>query len=207
MRATIDVAQRLARNGGLIACDTKRESPAELPGGVRRVAARDLAFDYCDREIVAARTTGGARFEDGASPRKALRLDLLLVARDGRLPVVGEVKLRTDKDPFSALVQAMACASHLATPGQHERLRSVYPEANFVESGQPRIDILLLLGKFPAKATYLPELLKATEGLSAQLLASSLVSASVRRIACLDVPLDREPVSATVRFAFERGES
>jgi hypothetical protein len=204
IRRTIDLALRLRTAGGLAPDPNGSGSVGELPKGVRAVASEQLGFDYCDREIVAARTTGGASFDDGSSATRALRLDLLLVARHGRVPTVGEVKLKTDKDPFAALIQALACAAHLATQSQYARLTKTYPEARFTTAGeQPRLDLLLLLGDLPEQGTHLPQLRQATRDLAAALLTTREVSASVRRIACFDFPLDVQPVRASVRFAFE----
>lgn len=98
--------------------------------GVLGVSAAALTCRYLDRELVATRTTGGATHEG-----TAVRLDLLLCNDADRTPIIGEVKRTsdvdplhrhhkpaTDKDPFSALVQALACAAQLSTLAQYARL-------------------------------------------------------------------------------------
>jgi hypothetical protein len=85
-----------------------------------------LNIRYVDYEVVPARTTGGAKYDDGKEGRTWVRLDLLLLADN---PVIAEVKLRSDKNPFYALVQALTCAAELATPAQRDRLqRRRYPQ-------------------------------------------------------------------------------
>ena len=91
---------------------------SEVADGVRAPTAADFAFwlaregglsvageplldcSYVDREL-SLRAPGLGR----------LRLDLLLASAYDRAPVLAEVKLGSDKDPFAALIQLLACMS------------------------------------------------------------------------------------------------
>ena len=61
---------------------------------------------------------------------------------------MGELKIRADKDPFTALVQVLACAAHLATPHQYARLRQFAPSGGFPERDRPVLDGYVLLDRF-----------------------------------------------------------
>jgi hypothetical protein len=62
---------------------------------VTTVPATALVFDYVDRELLVQRTTKPAEWEDGKPNLGGVRLDVLLVDRDDRTPIVGELKSRT----------------------------------------------------------------------------------------------------------------
>ena len=179
-----------------------RDESIDAPG-VETVLATDLACDFLDRELVATRTTGGATHEG-----TQVRLDLLLCNSADRTPIIVEVKRTsdpdplkqhrrpaTDKDPFSALIQALACAAQLSTPAQYARLarwgrteargKRDYPsEADIVESDPPVFDVYVVLHN-RATGTHLAELGEEAERVAALLLAPPAVARHVRRIACL----------------------
>ena len=197
LRRTIDLALRFKEAGRLV--------PTAQVDGAIGVGAESLAFDYIDRELVAARTTGGARFDDdAASPATtAIRLDLLLVNSSDQTPIIGEVKIATDKTPVAALVQLLACAAHLATPNQYERLQEVY-DNRFADVAPPRLDLYIVLARYPHQATHMTELLRRSQDLSAALLRCPEVNATVRRIASLHVDVDAMGVpSGGVQYALE----
>jgi hypothetical protein len=190
--------------------------------GVTGVPASSLACDFLDRELVATRTTGGVTHEG-----TAVRLDLLLCNSSDGTPIIAEVKRTsdvnplkhhykpaTDQDPFSALVQALACAAQLATPAQYARLtrwgrtetrgQKDYPaEANIAACDPPVFDIYVVLHNRP-QGTHLPELGAEAERLGALLLAQPSVSHHVRRIACLLTQLDAGQLHAQAQWAYER---
>jgi hypothetical protein len=111
------------------------------------VSGRDeLSFTYVDREVVSARTPGGImRTVAGAErpPRTAPQLDLLLAGQDG-LPIAAELKVGDDRDPFYALIQALAHAAMLVTPNQLARLRHNYPGAFAEERDQVGVYVILV---------------------------------------------------------------
>lgn len=209
---TLDLALRLAALDG-IAIINEGDCNAEghLPPGVSRVPSDRLGFDYLDREIVPTRTTGNARFDDekGTSSRAGLRLDLLLVAKDGRVPIIGEVKRKTDKDPFAALIQALACAAHLTTPGQYARLLHHDDRDLLIPlDGQvPPLDLYLILVGYPRDATHISDLFDATRTLSQRLLARTEINTTIRRIACLEIELAGQRLNTTSLFAYERSSA
>jgi hypothetical protein len=179
---------------------------SDLPPGVQEVPADKLAFAYIDRELVPSRSTTGLK-TDGT----AVRLDLLLANAADGTAIVGEVKIGTDKDPFAALVQALACGAQLVSTSQYARLRKhAKRERDDIElrqfTGPPSLDLYLVLHAFP-EATYLPELLTETERISAQLLASPRVRLHIRRIACLLTEEVEDKITAQRGFAFEHMES
>jgi hypothetical protein len=189
------------------------ERVAEL--GLSCPSADSLAAQYLDRELVATRTTGGATHSG-----TAMRLDLLLAAAD-RIPIVGEIKRTaestgrvvpgTDKDPFSALVQALACTAQLATPAQFARLsrwgRAGADErplsADLARVWPPTFDVYIVLHNRPT-GTHLGSLGVATEQLAAELLALPGVARHVRRIACLVTTVADDALLAQLEWAFER---
>ena len=93
--------------------------------------APDLAFEYVDRELLLQRTESPAKWENGAINRGGIRPDILLADLETRTPIVAELKLRGDMDPFYALVQALAGAAHLATSAQYERMRNHLKRGKF----------------------------------------------------------------------------
>ena len=178
--------------------------------------AAQLAMDYLDRELLVQRTTSPAEWEDGSRNLGGVRLDVLLADAADRTPVVGELKLPGDMDPFFALVQALACAAHLATPNQYERMRRHMDRVKLPELHmEPRLDVCVLFADppdydptQPAKGRYMADLKTAAEGLAPQLLTQDALIPMVRRIAGLAMALDDAgAVTAEVRWAWERSPS
>lgn len=222
-RAKRDFADEVKRTNDLVLRleDQKHVVPVDAPtritvhGAGPRVSAVPaalLAFDYVDRELLVQRTTSPAQWEDGTHNRGGVRLDVLLADAADRTPIVGELKLPGDMDPFFALIQALACAAHLATPNQYERMRShLYRGAFPTLSGPPRLDVWVLFvdppgydpGQ-PPKGRYMADLKTAAETLAPALLAYHGMSQSIRRIAGLGVGLDAGgTVTADIRWAWE----
>lgn len=179
---------------------------------VTAVPARLLACDYVDRELLVQRTTGPAQWADG-SRDIGVRLDVLLADSADRTPIVGELKLPGDMDPFFALVQALACAAHLATDNQYERMRRHLSRGRFLElAAPPHLDVWLLFLNSPnyrpgqpPKGRYMAELQNTAEALAPLLLAQEATRGSLRRIAGLG--MNRDPsggVTSEVRWAWGR---
>ena len=95
------------------------------------VPASDLAFEYVDRELLLQRTNTPAKWENDAINRGGIRPDILLADLETRTPIVAELKLPGDMDPFFALVQALAGTAHLATSAQYERMRNHLKRGKF----------------------------------------------------------------------------
>ena len=116
-----------------------------------------LAVEYAEYELSVLSTRGGAVFDapvHGATERNErpgsagnpLKADLVLVNADpaDRMPVLAEVKVKRDKEPFSALVQLLAYIAHLASPSQYARLRAHLDGAGFPAANPARFDGYLL---------------------------------------------------------------
>ncbi|MGH2927349.1 MAG: hypothetical protein ACRDL8_04020 [Solirubrobacteraceae bacterium] len=223
-RATREFAEDVKRTNDIVLRldDQQHLVPIDAPGRhndhdagplVHSVPAAQLAMDYLDRELLVQRTTSPAAWEDGTPNRGGVRLDVLLADAADRTPIVGELKLPGDMDPFFALVQALACAAHLATPNQYERLRRHSHRVKLPErSKPPRLDIGVLFlsppdhdPAQPPRGRYMAELTTAAETLAPKLLAHEALAATVRRIAGLDLHLDDTgAVAAKVRWAWQR---
>jgi hypothetical protein len=149
-----------------------------------------LDFRYVDRELVLARTTGGARYDDKHSSRSTtgVRADLLLQNKTDRRPVIAEVKLATDKDPFVGLIQGLACASQLASKEQMARLRRWTKDKRVTwADGDDRVHVYVVLARLPRRSTYWPDLFDCAAELAEELMKSSVVRQSIAGIAALEV--------------------
>lgn len=175
---------------------------ARLSGqGPRRVLGDDqLSFLYIDRELVPTRTKSGAVFADGKGIRSGLRLDLLLANRHDGTPIIGEVKVAQDKDPFFALIQALTHAAYLTTPSQLKRLARVYSKRKIKVAR--KVDVYLLLAEAPAAATYWFELREAARRLAARLAEQESITEVVRQIAAVDLDLIDGRMRVSKRFSY-----
>jgi hypothetical protein len=214
--STTDLAFRVRDAGGLtITSGTgwRRELPTGL---ATRIVPHALSCDYLDRELVATRTTGRA-----VHAGTAVRLDLLLANRSDRTPIVAEIKRTsdsqpkaTDKDPFSALVQALACVSQLASPAQYARLArrgaatrhrsvDVPGQADIALVTPPKFDVYVVLHNRPG-GTHQVELAEVTEELAVGLLGTASIARHVRRIAGVITCLDDGGLVVAADWAYER---
>ena len=142
-----------------------------------------LDFQYVDREIVAARalTAAGKATYQGAAP---VKLDLLLVNAnvDDRTPIACEVKVRRDKDPEAALLQALLYASLLSPKAQRERLPQNYPDL-FRDGVPKKIDVYVALHQLPDD---LRPMLDSALGLARDLVADGTIKKYLRQIVVID---------------------
>lgn len=117
-----------------------------IEGGTVEVAGnQELSFRYVDREIVSARTPKATfRTVDGdaRSASTLPKLDLLLASGDGT-PIVAELKVGDDRDPFYALIQALAHAAMLVTENQLKRLHAQYPKD--ISKDCEKVDVYVVL--------------------------------------------------------------
>jgi hypothetical protein len=181
LKATKDVALRLGPAGQRHTVKAKPEAG---------LSDNNLDFIYLDREILATRTTKLSRQPGFEPPDHAMRLDVLLASNDG-VPIVGEIKVKRDRDLAYALIQALACVSVLATGHQRTRLQTHYGEhlTSVPASGPPRFDVYLISVARTGRATYLGELDRTARYLASELLAQPTIAAVVRRIAMIDARL------------------
>jgi hypothetical protein len=167
-----------------------------------------LSFHYLDRELVSTRAPG-ERLAGGRSTRLGPRIDLLLADARNR-PIVGEVKLtvgnRPDKDPFYALIQALASAAYLLPENQLVRLKNERHDPDGrLDLDDGRLALYVLVGDEPEAAGYWFELRECAARLSALVLPD--ISTYIRTIAGLDLTWFKQRPTGTrlriiKRFAF-----
>lgn len=192
---TISVSLRLQKQ--------KRLDPTDGDGD-------GLTYRYVERQVVPQRTADGARFND---PRQeladgpessAMKIDLLLEAEDGA-PAVGEIKIRTDKDPICALVQVLAAAALLAPEAQRERLDLHHG----LRTDGP-LDAVILLVDFPDDPLMQQAKERARE-LAETVVADARVGKLLRRIvafaATADATLEGGALTAEVAWRADGAES
>ena len=137
-------------------------------------APPELGFRYVDREIFPLRTTkrGG--------PRPARRsIDLLLASQDNS-PIVGELKIGTDKPTYYALIQALMYAAELSSTSQRHRLAQHY---NLKAEGG--IDIYIIGYETPERGAFRARSFEATKMIASKLIDEPAVRGVIRRIAYL----------------------
>lgn len=156
-----------------------------------------LSFRYVDREIVPARTTGRACFENGEPSTNCRRPDLLLANSTDGFPIIAEVKVNNDRNPFYALIQLLMYAAELATENQIARLQRHYPNqfrSSTISDKQsgPVVDLYIILCNYNPRSRIGQEILRVTDQLCERLVEEEGISNFIRRIACLDVKLTEE---------------
>jgi hypothetical protein len=168
-----------------------------------------LDFRYVDYEVSPIRTTA-SQFENGLSGRSSGTggIDLLLANRCDRVPIIGEVKIEADTDPFFGLIQALMYAVEMTTAPQMCRLNRFYGDQFSFPRDGAFVDVYLMLVAYPNDQNH-AESLKMTDELSRLLVtANSPVARIVRRLVCIEAAsVDTEVVSFTVRFAHQVGSS
>ncbi len=153
-----------------------------------------LSFEFIQNEIVPERATG--------THRRGRRVDWLLRNVEDHVPILAELKLDSDKDPFFALVQLLMYGAMLSTGAQHERLRKhVDKLSQWSNEGDlgARIDLYVVLvdhvhrdSPFTAHA----------EKVAAKLIGDPRVSTKIRRIACLETARSTGPLEFGSVFSF-----
>jgi hypothetical protein len=160
------------------------------------VGAKELGFRYVDRELSPLRTT---------DLRRAARrsLDLLLANAHDRTPIFAELKIRGDKLPYFALVQALMLSAEFLVPSQRVRLSKHFPEADLAWSEQgPFADVYVIAFDPPSRGRYRERSLRATEHIACRLAEDVIVSQYVRRFAYLDAFVKKASLVFEKRFAF-----
>ena len=164
--------------------------------------APGLNAEYLDYEIAPARTTDRAYFDDGRPWSTGVIIDLLLASCDNRTPIVGELKIKNDKDPFTALIQMLAGTVHLVTTNQYRRLCEFVPAGRFAPAERPNLDGYILLYRFLEKPqAELAMLDEHADRLGELLMSHSEITSYLRRIACIELELgDDSKLHGTCRW-------
>ena len=170
LRSTVDVAQRLSRRGVWTVAEDSR-----------------LNFAYLDRELELARCRPAPTY-----PRCGkLILDLLLVNVRDRIPILCELKIRSDKDAFYALIQLLAQAVYALTPHQRARLCLYGSRADRVIAeavpGKPALADLYILLHEPPQTGHHPETRKTAIALSHAIAKEPAIRSVIRRVSWLEV--------------------
>lgn len=105
----------------------------------------NVKYAFVQRELNPWRTKQGF-FSNDAPATKSGRggMDLLLKSEGTGNPVVGEVKVNSDKNAFYALVQAMTYAVELSTENQLARLKKHKSEFRNLAPHNAKVEILIL---------------------------------------------------------------
>jgi hypothetical protein len=156
------------------------------------VVAEDetLNFFYLDRELVTTRLPG-ARLAGGKSTKAGPSVDLLLANARTKLPILAEVKLTrasggTDKDPFYALIQALACAAYVAPSDQLSRLQhQLHGSEGRLDPAATRLEVFLLIGSPHDRSKLWNELRGYAQSLAEEV--GPRVAENVSRIAGLEL--------------------
>lgn len=149
----------------------------------------ELSFFYVDRELTVTRAPGFLlEREDGGPPqttRNGPSLDLLLRNAADDKPILAEVKIERDKDPFFALVQVLMAVAYLQPGPQRRRLGLHDPDFDLAEE---TLDAYLLLTKFEGDSGFWAEVLALTLQIAADIAGG--LSQWVRRISVIDLSWD-----------------
>lgn len=156
----------------------------------------ELDFRFVDYEVCPNRTTRSVR-QDGRRASRGSPCDLLLAQSLDKLPIIGEVKNRGDKDPFYALIQVLMYAVEFTSGPQLARLENFYrkngvPLFRLNGDKSPLADLYLVLidYRYDKPDDWHNKIYELTNELSKNLLASDgAVANLIRRIACLNVTL------------------
>lgn len=162
--------------------------------------ARHLDFEVVEREIVPERATG--------TGKRGRRIDWLAMNALDRTPILAELKVKEDKNPFYALVQLLLYAATLSTGPQQERLRRHFPTLKALPPppsedasvAQARFDLYIVLVEFP---THLRPFLELARSTAQALVGDPRIASRVRRIACLMATLTPSGLQFANEFVFE----
>ena len=141
----------------------------------------ELRFTYVERELNPRRTKD-AIYESGepASSSGTGGTDVLLRSNDG-VPIIGEIKVNRDTNPFFGLVQVLTYAVEFCIPQQIARLATSFPVFRGLDVKQ--VDAYLILAQCPSDKIY-AELLNCTRNI-AETMCNGGMLPRLRRLVCL----------------------
>jgi hypothetical protein len=124
-----------------------------------------------------------------------VRLDLLLAAEH---PIIAEVKLRNDKNPFYALIQALTAAAELATPAQRDRLQRHYPQL-LAKTNDAALDIYIITYASHKNGQTWHDLQMRTIGMCKELSLMASVTRHIARFAILELHVPANGIASFER--------
>ena len=107
-----------------------------------------LNFDYINREISTYRSTNSGNKSSGLGG-----IDFIGWNTSKKGPIIGEIKVKSDGNPFVALIQTLTYSSEMFTQNQIERINKfrLFGDNNIIDFGNKNIYIYLLFFGFPGK--------------------------------------------------------
>lgn len=107
-----------------------------------------LNFDYINREISTYRSPNSGNKSSGLGG-----IDFIGWNTSKKGPIIGEIKVKGDGNPFIALIQALTYSSEMFTQNQIERINKfrLFGDNNIIDFGNKNIYIYLLFFEFPGK--------------------------------------------------------
>lgn len=129
-------------------------------------------FKYLQREVSPLRTTN-AEFETGKSGKSSGNggIDFIGLNLDNdlpNLPILGEIKVGGDQNPFYALIQLLTYLSELSTPNQIKRINKTELFGNIHLTDETSFYLYILLVN-TSSSDIKKELLSKTQNLAARL--------------------------------------
>jgi hypothetical protein len=145
-----------------------------MRAAIRVDGDESLAFRYVAREVTPVHTKPLGEFSpadaqlDPRTKPQVNSTDLILINEHSARPTVAELKIGPDKEPFTALVQALAAAAQLVPAHQRARLHELDHRLTTFDQ-DPLIDVFVLLAAFPASNRHRWHQLAYARGLAAGL--------------------------------------
>lgn len=129
----------------------------------------DFDFEFIDREISPLRTTGGIKFETGKSGKSSGTGGLDFIGKnikDG-LPILGEIKVGNDENPFFAVIQLLTYLSEFTTHNQLERIRytNLFKNSN-TKLKSDKFYLYILLSNYNLKSELKKKILNESQELA-----------------------------------------
>ena len=163
----------------------------------------ELDCEYIERELNPLRTTRSV-YETGGKARSSGGggIDLLLLNKQDRTPVIAEVKVDQDTNCFFGLIQALTYAVELCTPHQYARLAKSLQDGYDVEISQVFVplDIYLVLYDPPLGALD-RELCELSKQVAKGLQSYPGFGSLIRRIVCLEAKMSGNQIVFNKQFS------
>ncbi len=169
---------------------------SHLPGVEHTVDRHpELGFSYVAREVFPGRREREKRRR--MVPRT---LDLLLSSADGKLPIIGEVKIRDDSLTYFALVQALMHVAELVAPLQRERLAIQYEDRFDWPPTGPYADLYLIAYEPPKTGANRDDSFILSRQIADAFNQDAEVGRHVRRIAFIEAERRGDHLGFVLRY-------